>query len=264
VIASGGLLACVLALLTALALPAFAQAAPQYQDSEPGAGASVQNAPDHVSVTFNEPLDDSSNLTVVNECGKNVDNGVVTVSLNEMSVGLDEAHYSGTYRVAYTAVGLGGVTGTTNGSFTFDAAEGHPCDGGGDHDHDDDKDHKDHDKKDHSDHNDHENREHDGMDHGDEHSDHTDMTHTGHSTEMDGSGHGHGAEGDHDGTHDARTGHSEHEGADADHRMGSPDGDQAAGLLPKLPADGKAVLIALGLCAAMGVIGGLFLRANTN
>src|SRR5687768_17259248 len=91
VIAPGGLLACVVAVLSALTLPAFAQAAPQYQDSEPGAGSSVQNAPDHVSITFNEPLDEDSTIAVANECGKNVDNGVVTVDLNEMSVGLDEA-----------------------------------------------------------------------------------------------------------------------------------------------------------------------------
>ena len=281
---SGGVVACLLALLATLLLAAPAHAAPQYKDSDPGAGSSVQAPPAVVSVTFSEPLDDSSTMSVVNECGEVVDGGNVVVEFDEMRVDVVERHYSGPYTVNYTAVGLGGVTGTNEGSFTFTSAEGHPCDDGngngnghgngngnghgnghgngngdgnghgsghGDGDGSGDQDHS----------------EHDGSDSGtSQHDDHSAMGDTG--------DHGDSHEtASHDGaTHEAGAGHSGGHTGSSDRAQGSghagghssSGGNFASGGLPDLPADGRAVLIALVLCAVMGTIGGLFLRSSTS
>jgi methionine-rich copper-binding protein CopC len=270
-IATGGVLACLIALYGAFAAPA--SAAPQYQDSEPNDGASLATAPAAVSITFSEPLDDSSTMTVANECGADVDADDVSVSVNEMSVDVSEGHYSGTYRVSFQAVGVGGVTGTRNGVFTFDVAEGHACRGGDDHGghggHDGgDKGHGDHNKDDgHG--------NHDGGDDHDDHgsaghngSDHDSMDHGagGHSTMGHGTD-GHSAHGSGGTTHG--TEHSDHgeggeHGDDHGRHEASAGGTLASKPLPALPADGQAVLIALTLCAVMGVIGGVFLRTAGN
>jgi methionine-rich copper-binding protein CopC len=261
---TGGVLACLLALVVVFALPAAsAQLAPEYQESDPNAGASLASAPSSVSITFNEPLDDGSTMSVHNSCGKAVDGGNVSINLNEMSVAVTEGHYSGTYKVKYSAVGLGEVTGTTEGDFTFDVAEGHPCKKHHDHDpkkHDehDPKKHDDHDKKHEHDDEDHEN--HEGMGHDDDHigSGHSGTTHTDHSS-MSGSAHT-----DHNGPA-GHEGHSQKDGSEhVKHGSGRPAGDIAAPPIPELPADGQAVLVALALCAVMGVIGGVFLRTSTD
>lgn len=85
---------------------ASAAVAPQYQDSEdsePGNGSSVQTAPPSARATFSEPLDDSSTMAIVNECGERVDGSNPSASLNEITVSLTEGHYSGKYTVSYTA-----------------------------------------------------------------------------------------------------------------------------------------------------------------
>ena len=51
-IGTGGRIACLLALLWALLVAAPAHAAPQYEDSEPSDGASLQSAPPTVSISF--------------------------------------------------------------------------------------------------------------------------------------------------------------------------------------------------------------------
>ena len=252
----GGTVACLLALLWALVFAAPAQAAPQYEDSEPGDGASVQTAPASVSVSFSEPLDDSSTLWVDNECGEGVDGGNTVVELREMRIDLTEGHYSGTYTVHYIAIGLGGVTGKAEGAFTFDVAEGHPCDG-----HNRRKNHNEHehDKNEH---------EHGGNEHDGDHDNHGDMGHEDHSTMDHGTGHTDhsamgSAHGSHsEGSHQAGGEHGEHEtDGSADHEThGSAGGQLASGPLPKLPPNGGTVLLALLLCAGMGVVGGVFLR----
>ena len=262
-IGKGGTVACLLALLWALVIAAPAHAAPKYESSEPSEGSSVQTAPASVSVSFNEPLDDSSTLWVDNECGDGVDGGNTTVELRDMRIDVTEGHYSGTYTVHYIAVGVGGVTGKTEGAFTFDVAEGHPC---GDHkkkhQHKNKNEH-DHDKKDHDGHGGHKN-DHDG--HGGHGGDHGSMDHgTDHSamdhgaTPMD-----HSAMGSHsDATHENGSKHSTHSGnGSAEHEgHGTAGGSLASGpSLPVLPPNGKTVLLALLLCAGMGVVGGVFLR----
>lgn len=268
---TGGWIACLLALIAAAFFASPAQAAPKYKDSEPGAGSSVQTPPGIVSITFSEPIDESSTMSVANACGAKVDGGHVDVNFDTMRVSLDERHYSGTYTVSYTATGLAGVTGTTRGSFAFQSAEGHSCEDHGNkkkkHD-----DHKDGDNDRHGDHDD-KKAGHDDHDDGTdgEHNDHTAVgenndhsggmsSHTNHSSMTNSSGHNshesasgsHGNQG-HGKNHGGGNG-NEHSG------HGNPEGEFASGPLPSIPADAQAVLIALALCAGMGIVGGVFLR----
>lgn len=108
-----------------------ALAAPQVisQDPEPGTQFH-EDAPERVTMSFSEPLDDSSKITVVDECGGRVDDGEVTVggtTQNELSVGIAKTVQS-TYTVEYAATG---VTGTATGSYEFVVHGGSPCAGGG-------------------------------------------------------------------------------------------------------------------------------------
>jgi methionine-rich copper-binding protein CopC len=269
---AGGLIAFFVATLYTVLFASPAFAAPRYEDSEPNAGAAVQTAPSSVSVSFSEPLDDSSSLSVANACGDRVDSGATTVDLNEMQIAIPEAHYSGKYTVSYHAVGLEGVTGETDGSFTFEVAEGHPCDDHGDKKHPEHPKHPDHpEDPDHPKHpEEHDPKEghgvrHDGDGgHGDGHAegdhsmtDHGASSHTGHSSTS-------ASHGSHE-SGSARPG-SHHEngkhGTDGDHGRHDPtEGSFTSGPLPRLPADGQAALLALVLCAGLGVVGGVFLRS---
>ena len=83
-------------------------------DPDPGHGATVAAAPERVSCNFTEPLaPGSSDMTVVDRCGRRVDDGDVRVLLREMSVS---------------------VTGTGPGRYdmrwtTVSAADGHQSEG---------------------------------------------------------------------------------------------------------------------------------------
>jgi methionine-rich copper-binding protein CopC len=109
-----------------------AAAAPDYLSSEPENGAMLEEAPSEVSVTFDEPIDPDSSLSVSDECGRKLDDGNVQVNPNSMSVGI-ALKPSGTYTVTYFVKGLGGVTGQQTGTFSFMVHSGQACDGGGGH-----------------------------------------------------------------------------------------------------------------------------------
>ena len=122
-----------LAVLGWAAAPALA--APQViaQDPEPGTEFH-EDAPERVTITFSEPLDDTSKITVVDDCGGRVDDREVTISgtaQNELSIGIAKTVQS-TYTVEYAATG---VSGTATGSYAFVVHGGSPCDGssGGGH-----------------------------------------------------------------------------------------------------------------------------------
>lgn len=248
---------------------AHARTGPSYEDSEPGNGSSVQSPPAIVRATFSEPLDDSSSLAVFNECGQRLDAGNTSVNLDEMSVDVAVRHWSGTHTVKYTAVGLGKITGTSKGSFSFEVAEGHSC---GSSDDDDKHGHGDKDDKKHEHGDGGGGNDHDGHG-GGTGNDHQMSGHTGMSGHTD-----HSAAGSNHGSHDMKAGagdqgqgHGNHKGAnsgdnggDPHEGHGSPNGTFASDPLPQLPADGRAVVIALALCAGMGIIGGTFLRASVH
>ncbi|MEA2477687.1 MAG: CopC domain [Actinomycetota bacterium] len=100
--------------------------APMYITSDPQAGSSVQSAPSNVSVTFSQPLDSSSKLRVIDNCGARVDTGGAQITVNQISVPLRKQP-SGKYIVLYTAVGPQGLTGATTNGFTFTVTSGMPC-----------------------------------------------------------------------------------------------------------------------------------------
>lgn len=256
------LLKLVLASLTAGALVALpvasagAQAPPSYQSSEPAKGAMMDHPPSEVTVTFDQPLDPSSWMNVLDECGKEIDAGPAAVDLTEMTVQIGSRTPSGMYKVVYKAVGLAGATGTSTSSFEFMVHHGSPCKGvkKPPHHHDPKKkDPHDHDDRDRDGHDDHDM----GTGPGTDHSGHSGMTtgspdHSGHTMAPD-SGHAGGHDGDH-----------------ANHRRAAgrdkqPAGNPAlAGGIASGPmtADAEAVLVGLGLALAVGVLGGWLLRMS--
>ena len=242
--------------------------APTYQSSDPEDGAMMDHPPSEVTVTFSEPLDASSEMSVFDECGTEIDSGDATVNLTEMQVGIDNTP-AGTYKVVYTAVGLAGVTGETKGSFDFMVHHGKPCKKGavkhpdhGNHGKGKKKDREhDHDGDGKDDHDDmssgHSGGDHDsGSDHdsGGNH-DSGSTTHSGgHMPSGSGNGSGHGS--GHGGP-----GHGKGKGIDDAPTAGSPNPPVAAG--PggiTATADAEAMLIGLGLALLVGVLGGWLLR----
>lgn len=246
--------------------------APTYQSSDPEKGSMMDHPPSDVTVTFSEPLDPSSTMSVFDECGGEIDSGPATVNLNEMQVGIGKTP-SGTYKVVYTAVGLAGVTGKTNGAFDFMVHHGQPCKkGGGGHGK-----HGNHGKgkgKDNN-HGNHDNHGGGGGDGGDDdHDDHDSMgsgpshsgTHSSGSTHdgghmSSGAGHGSGQGSGQGAGHGS--GHGDHGGG------GKGDAPTAANPNPPVAsgpggiagtADAQAMLIGLGLALLVGVLGGWLLR----
>ncbi len=258
----------------ATTLPAAAAAAgeraPQYVSSEPSPGEKVHEAPREVSVTFSEPLDRTSSLAVVDECGRRIDIRDTDVRANKMSVELARFP-SGKYVVAYKATGLAGVTGTNSGSFAFRVHAGRSCDGNG-------MGHGEHGNG-HGNGNGHDDRrrhggdngaghgmqDHDMQDHGIQSAPHSAATgagaHTGNGMhQAAGSGNGGGR---HAG-HRARG----HEPVCEDPSAGCPpesrapgDGAFAADDAPGAPeASSDVVVLALALALLVGVLGGWLLR----
>jgi len=93
------LAAAAVSLFVVTVLPPAASAAPQRLVSDPQEGAELDEAPEEVSITFSEPLEDGSELEVVDECERRIVDGSLQISVNEMSVGIAEES-SGTYTVA--------------------------------------------------------------------------------------------------------------------------------------------------------------------
>lgn len=251
----------VLASLTAGALvvlpvaSAGAQAPPSYQSSEPAKDAMMDHPPSEVTVTFDQPLDQSSWMNVLDECGKEIDAGPATVELTEMTVQIGDRTPSGMYKVVYKAVGLAGATGTSTSSFEFMVHHGSPCKGAKKPRHHDPK------KKDPHDHDDRDERDHDDHDMGT-------GPGTGHSTHSDT---GTGSTGHSGHTMPPGSGRSGgHGGGHGDHRP-TPGPDQRSPGNPTLAggtasgpvtADAAAVLVGLGLALAVGVLGGWLLRMS--
>lgn len=244
---------------------AAAQTAPTYQSSDPSKGEMMDHPPAEVTVTFDQPLDQSSWMNVLDECGKEIDAGAATVNLNELTVQIGDRTPSGMYEVVYKAVGVAGATGSSGSTFEFMVHHGEPCkDGKKPHHHGGGKKKKK--KDDHGGHDDHRKDDdgHDGHDDGidDDHSEHSGMTgtgssgHTGHTTgglaTHDGAGHGagHGQHGRHGGSPE-KTGN----GAEPP-LLATGDTNVPVG------ADGQAVLLGLGLALAVGVLGGWLLRLS--
>lgn len=242
---------------------AAALLAPSYQSSEPSKGEMMDHPPSEVTVTFSEPLDASSWMNVLDECGNEIDAGPATVQVNEMTVQIDKTP-SGTYEVVYKAVGLAGATGSSTSTFEFMVHHGEPCGGKKKpHDHDPDKDkhdddHGDHDPKDDEDHDDHDDTG------GSNHTDHPGMPgtsgstgHSGHDMNPTDHGNGHGGgHGKHGGNHPKEPGTSS-TGAENPPLAGGPGSGPVT-------ADAKAALVGLALALLVGVLGGWLLRMSGN
>jgi methionine-rich copper-binding protein CopC len=251
---AAGVVVAALVVLVAGAAPAFA--APQRLSSDPEPGAELHEPPSEVFISFSEPLDESSEIRVIDECDRRIDDRDTRVSLNEVTVGIEHGPI-GTYTVAYKAVG---VTGTAQDAFTFTVLHGGPsCDGSGgghgghgDGGGDDGGGHGGHDMGD------------DGGDGGHGGHDGGAMDHT--ATAHEGSDHavmGHREMKNHrDGHHKDRGEHNKH----ADHKGNKGPGNppQAAGPDgPLVPQPGAASLLsALALATLLGVAGGWVLRVS--
>ena len=123
------------ALLMAVALVGWmaapALAAPAVLSTTPEDGAEMHDPPGEVTIEFSEPLQGSSGIEVIDDCGQKVNEGqgrVTGTASNELNAVIDKAPHKGTYTVEYVATG---VTGTTTGSFTFYVHGGTDCDGSG-------------------------------------------------------------------------------------------------------------------------------------
>jgi methionine-rich copper-binding protein CopC len=252
-------------LVLLVAAPAVAQAAPpQYQSSEPSDGATVHEPPDRIEVTFDQPLDEASNLTITDGCDRRIDDGATEVSGSSMSVALEQKP-SGEYHVAYVARGIGGLTGTSDGHFTFTAHAGESCGkGGGAHhpgmnhpgNHDPGKGTENHGKH---------GNDHSGTDHSSTGHSSTDHSGTDHSTASghdDGHSSGTGSSHDEQGAGHSNGNHSNgnHTTAAADDFDGITSSDTSRNLLTR--ANSTTLLISLFLCAALGILGGAVLRAT--
>lgn len=271
-IGSSSVMAVAFVAMLAAPVAAAQSSAPTYVGSSPEDGEELHQAPERVEVTFSEPLDASSELTVEDSCGRTVDDGNVTVDVNTITVGISRKP-SGHYIATYVAKGIAGLTGETKGSFHFEVHAGEPCGDSGKnrHGHHDKKKDRDHDRH----------RDGSGDDNGD-------MDHSGASGHSSG-GHDAGDSGTHSGaTHTGGT--ADHSGMKAgghgnDHgkrgKHGSKHGDGAHGLIDALkkndpdggtlasgeagpfgPPNGVAVLAALGLSLSLGVVGGWYLRVT--
>lgn len=226
--------------------------APTYESSDPERGAMMDHPPSEVRVTFSEPLDPSSTMSVLDDCGNEIDSGPAEVQLRDMTVGIAKTP-SGSYHVVYRAIGVAGgaVTGSTSGMFEFMVHHGTPCEGSkkSHHHHDPGRDHDDHD------------RDHDGHDGHDGHGRHGDAGsgHMGHAGMPGMSGHtGHTMGGSGTAGHHHHGEHGPGEGPVAP-RSTNPPLASGGSALP-VSASAEAVLVGLGLALAVGVLGGWLLR----
>ena len=242
--------------------------APGYVSSEPEDGAMLDHPPEEVQVTFDEPLDPGSELTVTDECGRTVDDGNVTVQANQMTVGIALTP-SGDYTVTWLAKGIAGATGQDTGNFSFMVHHGPACDGGEDGGHgghqrgngnngggmheghegggQNEQEHAGHEMTGGS------STDHDAMDHDADDMDHdmSSMDHSRNNHDMDKHGRN-----KHGGRHAKHKGRDATDGVGARRVQAAPDGN------PGVAPNGRDVLVALGLCLALGAVGGWFLRVS--
>ena len=268
--ASAALLLCLL--VTGATSALAAQAAPSRVSSEPEPGEELHEAPEQVSITFDQPLDPSSFIAVENHCGERVDDKDTEVTANEMTVDLT-SKVSGTYHVEYFAKGVAGVTGAKSEAFTFLVHGGPSCDpdGGGHNGHGNGN------GNGHGNGHGNGNGNGHGNGHGNGGGEHNGGGHSGNHEnggEHSGSG-GHSGSTDHD-DHDSMSDgehadqdHGAHEAAEnkpEDHTGHEENGIQNIAFGPAGPPlrgpDGPAVVIALSLSVVLGVLGGTVLRIS--
>lgn len=248
-------------LLALFGMPSAAWAAPSVLSSNPEDGATEHKAPDEVTITFDMPLDPSaSGLVVVDECGRRVDEGDATVTLNEIKVSIARTP-SGVYEARYKATPPAGATGSSSGSISFTVHAGEPCSGGmsgghrghepgdGDGQHSDGQHSNEGHSGDRHPSNGHSTTSHNGSDHGD----------AGHTTS------GPGGSGGHSGSKHGDKHGSAGEGP-GDHDGGNGLSTALPIAAPRIPDLGgtmvpaSTIALSLGLCLLMGLAGGWFVR----
>ena len=244
-----------------VAAPA-AHAAPTVTGSDPADGAMEHEAPDSVTITFDLPLDDSSVIKVVDECGRQIDAENTTVTLNEMSVDIAKKP-AGRYKAFYYANPPAGATGSSTGFIDFMVHGGKPCgpNAKAPHQHGGGSNHEKHKGS-----GGHEGHESSGHSEGTDHSTHSASGASGHTHST--------SAGTHTG-HTTATGHSDHNGGgQAHHHKNNGGGNvRAAGggdnppptAAPGDPtaiSDAQAVLISLAACLVLGVAGGWMIRTT--
>ena len=257
------LAAFLLVLAGALVAPASA-APPSKVDSTPQDGDQVHEAPERVSISFDQPLDPESFIHVENHCGDRVDEQPTEVSGTEMSVPVT-GNWAGMYHVTYLAKGLGGVTGQETGTFTFSVHAGDGCDGDkGGHEHGGGG-------------NGHNGGGHDGGgEHGSGSGNHGEQGHSSsaghegaaHRSTTHASSHSSGSSGGMDhGEHAVTPGGGSVDHSSMDHSGHSGgDNEDATNHIRSGPVNSsggpgnQAVVISLSLCALLGVLGGTVLR----
>ena len=250
---------------------AVAAPAPQYTSSDPADGAELHEAPETVSVTFTEPLDAKSELKVF-ACGKRVDSGTSSVTLNKLEVDLASGP-TGKYQARWIATGFAGITGNSEGSIDFTVGHGNvSCDGSGHGPgHGSGKGSG------------HQGSGHQGSEHGSGHqgsgnessghqgsshqsgsgSTHSGSGHTSgsssHGTDHSAGGNGHSGKGHGDGKEDS--GHGSGHGAEQpEDAAGNPNFASNDGPLPIPTPEAGAVLLALFACVGLGITGGWLAR----
>lgn len=250
--------------------PVMARAAeqgPGYVTSNPADGEKRPSAPEEVWIMFDMPLDQSSILRVVDECGRRVDDKNVVVVANRISVGIAKTP-SGHYEAHWQVRAPTGALGDEIGNFHFEVTNGDPCGSGGHEGHGGEPNGK---GKKHEGHGGgggqggghkggHEGSGSGGHSGSQGHSGGPTSTHTmadGSEMgdhEMNGNGHGEG-HGKGQGKGNGHDGHQEP--ADAPARTIAAPG------APELPpVEGQAVLIALLICMMLGTAGGYVVRVN--
>lgn len=112
-------LAVLLASSTLVALPAMATAHSEIEASEPLAGASLDEPPTEVVITFDAELDPASTFTVTDERGEPVGTGGLDLDVAERNVLRGDVDISepATFTVSWSAVSVDGHRET--GAFSF-------------------------------------------------------------------------------------------------------------------------------------------------
>lgn len=250
------------ALMLALWAAAPAWAAPQRLSAEPEPGAELHEAPERVTLSFSEPLDESSRIRVLDDCRNRLDDGNTVIELNEMSIAIEKTP-SGTYTVAYLA---SGITGDAVESYEFTVLHAGPsCDGGGHGGHGGDDDG---DGGGGGGHGGHGGGDGDGGGGGGGHGD-GEGGHGGGSGDHAAMDHGAMDVGGHAGGHEMTKKKHRHDDRHPHHKNKDSGGDlgpQAGGVFPEPPAfptpSGTAVLGALVLASLFGALGGWVLRVS--
>lgn len=249
-----------------VAAPALAAAPPSYVSSEPEAGSGQHQAPGSVKISFDQPLDGSSTLVVLDECGNQISDGDGTVSGTDLTTTISVTPI-GRYRMVYLARGIAGVTGEREGELSFVVHAGKPC--GGD---DGSGGHGGHGTGNGSQNGGGKGGNHSGHDPGTAADGSGDHPAGGHATSgtasQHASGAGHtGATGTHTaagGTHgngeNGGSKHNQHDVQAAENDLGITSSDTVRQVLTR--ADSAALLVALAICVILGVLGGGVLRAS--